>query len=173
MERKHSFPPVTDARTRILILGSLPGERSLAERQYYAHPQNRFWELVGGAIDRDLRSLRYRARLTALLDAGIGLWDVIAHAQRRGSLDSAIRYPVDNDLVTVVHALPRLAAIAFNGQRSSLAGRKLLHGTAQSLMLIDLPSSSPAYAAMPFAEKLVYWQALRSQLGQAAPNQSD
>src|SRR4051812_23496243 len=86
--RKHSFPPVVDRDVRLLVLGSLPGERSLAERRYYAHPQNQFWRLISAAADRDLVPLSYDDRLAALLGAHIGLWDVVASATRRGSTDA-------------------------------------------------------------------------------------
>lgn len=82
MTARRHFPAITDARTRILILGSLPGEASLKAGQYYAHPQNGFWRLVGGVIDVDLPALPYEARLAALLGAGVGLWDVVAVGKR-------------------------------------------------------------------------------------------
>jgi hypoxanthine-DNA glycosylase len=84
MTRKVSFPPVVAPDTRVLILGSLPGERSLEEGRYYAHPRNLFWRLVGASIERDLEALPYEARLETLLTAGIGLWDTVASATRRG-----------------------------------------------------------------------------------------
>jgi hypoxanthine-DNA glycosylase len=157
MQRKASFPPVTDKRTRILILGSLPGEESLRQRQYYAYPQNRFWELVGAAIGADLRVLAYEERLAALLAHHIGLWDVIADAHRSGSLDSAIRGERANDLKALAQSLPELRAIAFNGRKSAIAGRKQIANFSPDFRLIDLPSSSPAYAAMPLAEKISRW----------------
>jgi hypoxanthine-DNA glycosylase len=162
MQRKASFPPVTDERTRILILGSLPGEESLRQQQYYAHPQNRFWELVGGAIGTDLRAIAYEERLQALLDHRIGLWDVIADAHRSGSLDSAIRAERANNLVALARSLPALAAIAFNGRKSAVTGRRQIEEIANDFKLIDLPSSSPAYAAMPFSEKLSRWAVIGS-----------
>lgn len=155
--RKSSFPPVVDDRTRIIVLGSLPGEESLRQRQYYAHPQNRFWELVGDALNIDLRALAYADRLVALGEHGVGLWDVIADARRRGSLDSAIRKPRGNDLAALARSLPALRAIAFNGRKSAQTGRKLLGKSGAAWRLIDLPSSSPAYAAMPLAEKRRHW----------------
>lgn len=158
MVRKSSFPPVVAPHTRVLILGSLPGERSLAEGRYYAHPQNQFWRLVGEAIERDLERLEYDARIAALLDAGIGLWDTVASATRRGSLDAAIRNAEHNPLTELVVSLPQLRAVAFNGATSARIGRALLAGT--SYHLLPLPSSSPAYAAMPFAEKLRLWRAI-------------
>ena len=158
--RKHSFPPVVDQRTRLLILGSLPGEESLRQRQYYAHPRNRFWELAGGALGIELRALGYEERLAALLARGVGLWDVIAHAERRGSLDGAIRNPAGNDLAALVRSLPRLSTVAFNGGRAAATGRALLAPVEVRLRLIDLPSSSPAYAAMPLPEKQSHWRAI-------------
>ncbi|NNC71323.1 MAG: DNA-deoxyinosine glycosylase [Sphingomonadaceae bacterium] len=160
MRRKASFPPIADTSTRIVILGSLPGEESLRQRQYYAHPQNRFWELVGGAIGIELRALDYDNRLATLLECGIGLWDVIADARRTGSLDSAIREEASNDLAAFVATLPALAAIAFNGKKAAAIGRKKLGAAGDKYRLIDLPSSSPAYAAMPFVEKQRLWSAI-------------
>lgn len=146
----------------MLILGSLPGERSLAEQRYYAHPRNMFWQLLGTVIGHDLPSLVYEDRLSILLQTGIGLWDVIGSGRREGSLDSAIRDAEANPLAELVDDLPRLRAIAFNGQKSATLGRKLLaHSTAE---LVPLPSSSPAYAAMPLAEKQKHWLVLREFL---------
>ncbi len=162
MTLKASFGAVVDARTRVLILGSLPGERSLAERQYYAHPGNRFWELTGAVIDRDLRALAYADRLAALLCAGIGLWDTVASARREGSLDAAIREASPNDLAALVAALPDLRAVAFNGGTSARIGRAHLSGVA--IVLLDLPSSSAANARMNFAAKRERWLALQRAL---------
>jgi len=161
---KHSFPPVVNEHTRVLVLGSLPGEASLAQSQYYAHPQNRFWHLVGDVIGEPLPGMEYVARLQALLDHRVGLWDVIAQAKREGSLDSRIRDHATNDLAALVAALPNLAAVAFNGGTAAKIGMQLLAESRMSLDLIKLPSSSPAYAAAPYAEKLRAWEALRKWL---------
>ena len=142
----------------MLILGSLPGEASLAAGRYYAHPQNLFWRLVGSAIAHDLVSLGYEQRLAALQERGIALWDTVASALRKGSLDSAIREAEHAQLTALVATLPRLRAVAFNGRKASAIGRPQLAGL--GLVLIDLPSSSPAYAAMPFAEKERLWARL-------------
>src|SRR4051812_37212319 len=101
MNRKSSFAPVVDANTRILILGSLPGEISLAHAQYYANRQNRFWTLMSEITNIDLLALDYPARLQALLKNGYGLWDVVAEADREGSLDSRIRDHIGNDLIAL------------------------------------------------------------------------
>jgi hypoxanthine-DNA glycosylase len=164
MTRKASFPPVVAADTRVLILGSLPGERSLAARRYYAHPQNQFWRLVGPAIGTELDALSYEARLAALLAGGIGLWDTVASATRAGSLDAAIRAAEPNPLADLVATLPALRAVAFNGATSARLGMAALAGS--GLALLSLPSSSPAYAAMPLAEKRRLWAAIGEFLGQ-------
>ena len=160
--RKSSFPPVVAPDTRVLILGSLPGERSLAERRYYAHPQNRFWHLVGPVIGVDLVSLPYEERLAALLQGKIGLWDTVASAQREGSLDAAIREAQHNELARLAASQPELRAVAFNGAKSAAIGVRLLAGC--GLALVSLPSSSPANASIPLAEKEKRWGALRDFL---------
>lgn len=159
----HCFPPVTRPDTRLLLLGSLPGAISLAEQRYYAHPRNQFWRLTGAVIGRDLAALPYDARLEALLDAGIGLWDTVAAATRRGSLDAAIRLHQASDLAALTDALPELRAIGFNGGTSARIGRRQL-GERPGLVLVDLPSSSPAHAALPFERKRDAWLGLRAYL---------
>jgi TDG/mug DNA glycosylase family protein len=157
---QHCFPPVTRPDTRLLVLGSLPGAVSLARQRYYAHPQNLFWRLIGAVIGRDVAALEYEARLEALLDAGIGLWDTVAAATRKGSLDADIRLHEASDLAALVRTLPELKAIAFNGGTSARIGRRQL-GDAPGLALIDLPSSSPAYASLSFEKKKDVWLGLR------------
>ncbi|MCG9057669.1 DNA-deoxyinosine glycosylase [Laribacter hongkongensis] len=158
---KRSFAPVVDAGVRVLILGSLPGEASLAASQYYAHPQNQFWRLLGSVLDwPELAGLAYEDRLAGLLARGIGLWDVVAQAHRRGSLDAAIRDAVGNDLPGLVAGLPALRAVAFNGQTAWKARRPL---EGMPLQLLALPSSSPAYTR-PFADKLAAWRLLADWL---------
>lgn len=153
------------AETRLLILGSLPGEASLAAGRYYAHPQNQFWRLAGAVIgDEALAERDYAARLAALLEKGVGLWDTVASAERLGSLDAAIRAEETADLAALVATLPALRAVGFNGAKSAFLGRRVLPDT--KLQLVDLPSSSPAYAALPFAAKRERWLALRPFLAQ-------
>lgn len=152
-----------DAKTRVVILGSLPGEASLAARQYYAHPQNQFWRLVGAVAGVDLATLPYADRLTALLSARIGIWDVVASAHRAGSLDTAIRDHEANDLRTLLTGRPALRAVGFNGKTAAKVGRAAL-GPDAPWALIDLPSSSPAHAAMTFEAKRTAWLALNAFL---------
>jgi TDG/mug DNA glycosylase family protein len=158
----HCFDPVTRPDTRLIVLGSLPGAVSLAQRRYYAHPQNQFWRLIGTVVCRDLVSLDYEARLEALLDARVGLWDTVAAATRKGSLDADIRLHAASDLAAMAASLPDIRAMAFNGGRSAKIGRKQLEGVS-NLDLVDLPSSSPAYT-LPFERKLERWQALAAYL---------
>lgn len=160
---KRSFPPIVDDRTRVLILGSLPGEASLARGQYYGNPLNQFWSLVGAVIDVDLRALDYPDRLAALLANRIGLWDVIAEARRQGSLDGNIRDHAPNDLAGLIAALPSLAAIGFNGGTSARIGRQRLRSLEPPLALLPLPSSSPAFTR-PFVAKREEWLRLRDYL---------
>ena len=150
---------MTDAHTRILVLGSLPGEISLARGQYYANPQNQFWRLMAEVTGRPLPAMAYEQRLEALLEAGIGLWDVIAKAERAGSLDGAIRAHRPNALAELAAGLPQLRAIGFNGGTSLRIGRRALGG-AEDLALVALPSSSPAYTRR-FDQKLEAWMSLR------------
>lgn len=163
MERKQCFAPVVDANTRLLVLGSLPGEKSLAQAQYYAHPQNRFWMLMSAVIGVQLPALDYATRLQTLLQHGVGLWDVVAQARRSGSLDSNIRDRDDNDLPALLARYPAIKAIAFNGGTAHRLGLKVLGEHASRYHIIVLPSSSPAYT-LAYAEKLAGWTALRTVL---------
>ena len=142
---KSAFAPIVDDRTRVLILGSLPGDASLKAAQYYAHPRNAFWPLIGELLGEALPPLSYEDRLDRLKARGVGLWDVIASAERSGSLDAAIRSPEAADLQGLVARLPLLSAVAFNGGLAAKLGRRILADMA-SITLIDLPSSSPAHA---------------------------
>ncbi|AJK47344.1 DNA-deoxyinosine glycosylase [Burkholderia plantarii] len=160
MTLKRSFAPVVDAHTRVLILGSLPGEVSLAQSQYYAHPQNRFWRLLGDVLGIELAALDYASRLDTLLRHRVGLWDVVAEATRIGSLDSRIRDHASNDLVALVDTLPNLTTIAFNGGTAAKLGTRALGECGARYRLLRLPSSSPAYAAVPYADKLLAWREL-------------
>ena len=155
---KFGLPPIARRDARLFVLGSLPGDASLAARRYYAHPTNQFWRLLGQAIGQELGALPYEQRLSRLADRGIGLWDVIASATRRGSLDQAIRSAETNALDELLRDFPNVRAIAFNGGAASTAGRRLL-GRASGLTLLDLPSSSAANTR-PFAEKASAWSVI-------------
>jgi hypoxanthine-DNA glycosylase len=149
--------PVIARDTRILILGSFPGEASLRAQQYYAHPRNQFWKLVGALVDEDLYSLPYDERLPRLLAHRIGLWDVLAACEREGSLDSAIRKPAANDFDRLRHLCPQLEKVGFNGQAS---GKFAPQCAEAGYRTVVLPSSSPAHMAMTFEQKLAVWRRL-------------
>lgn len=148
------------------MLGSLPGEASLAAGRYYAHPQNAFWRLMGEVVGEEIAALPYDDRLATLLRHRIGLWDVVGEATRPGSLDTAIRDATHNDLAALVETLPDLRMVAFNGGKASADGRRLLATQPDRLRLVTLPSSSPAHASLRFAQKAEAWIILREALGQ-------
>ncbi|MBI2385775.1 MAG: DNA-deoxyinosine glycosylase [Elusimicrobia bacterium] len=153
------FPPVAGRRTKVLILGSLPGLASLRLGQYYGHPQNRFWELLGSALGEDLRRLPYKKRLARLKARGVALWDVVAEARRPGSLDSAIRGESHNEVAALVARLkPR--AVFLNGLKAAAAFRRCAPGLPATI----LPSSSPANASVPWARKARAWRRMRAYL---------
>lgn len=161
--RKSAFAPVVDAQTRVLVCGSLPGEASLVAGRYYAHPKNQFWQLVGGVIGRDLVTLDYPERLDVLRGTGIGLWDTVASATRRGSLDTAIKAAQLAPLAQLAACLPALRAIGFNGATAARHGRAQMADLAE-ISFIQLPSSSPAYCAVTLAQKQLEWNSLRKFL---------
>ena len=152
---KHGLPPIARRDARLFLLGSLPGDASLAARRYYAHPTNQFWRLLGQAIGEDLQALPYEQRLERLAERHIGLWDVVAFAERPGSLDQAIRGAGHNALGALLDDYPDVAAIAFNGGTAARLGRALPGGV-RNVALIDLPSSSAANTR-PFEEKARAW----------------
>ena len=152
--------PIGDANARVLILGSFPGEASLLASRYYGHPRNQFWQLVGGVVGESLHGLDYAAKVDRLQANGIALWDVIAQCEREGSLDSAIRAEVANDIGGLLRAWPRIATVAFNGGKSaSYLRRVAAFPEAARCTLVALPSSSPANATHSLAFKQAAWTA--------------
>ena len=157
---KVGLPPIARSDARLFVLGSLPGDASLAAKRYYAHPTNQFWKLLGGAIGEELQGLSYEERLERLAERRVGLWDVIASATRRGSLDQAIREAAHNRIEHLLHDFPELRAIAFNGSASAAVGRKLIGDPPRHITLIDLPSSSAANTRA-FSDQAAAWAELR------------
>ena len=160
---KAAFPPSVSPDARLLVLGSLPGEESLRQGRYYAHPTNAFWWLMGEVLAEPLPELAYEVRLERLKARRVALWDVIATARRQGSLDQAIRDAAVRDLAGFVSGLPELRAVAFNGRTAAAHGRRQLAGV-EGLTLVDLPSSSAAHAGMTRAVKREAWVELRGFL---------
>lgn len=168
--RLSSFDALIGADCRVLVLGSMPGARSLALSQYYAHAQNLFWpfmqELCGASP-----ALAYPERVLSLHSAGIGLWDVLQHCERTGSLDSAIVPGSEqaNDLVGLLLGNPSIRLLAFNGNKATDAYRRHVlpswpAGLSDRVASIALPSTSPANAAIARADKLAAWLQLRPYL---------
>ncbi|MBB5020010.1 hypoxanthine-DNA glycosylase [Chitinivorax tropicus] len=153
MQRKPSFPPIFQADARLLILGSLPGDASLDAAQYYAHPRNQFWRLLGDLLQQPLVELSYPQRLDLLIKHRIALWDVIADAHRDGSLDSQIRAERHNDLTSLIRQLPALRLIAFNGKTAAKQAQAI---ATLGIDMLTLPSSSPAFR-LPYEQKRTHW----------------
>ena len=159
MSVKAGLPPIARSDARLFLLGSLPGDASLAARRYYAHPTNQFWRLLSQAIGEELQPLSYEDRLERLAERRIGLWDVIASATRHGSLDQSIRLAEHNRIQHLLHDFPDLRAIAFNGSTAAAIGRRLIGEPPPHVTLVALPSSSAANTR-PFNEKAGSWRQL-------------
>lgn len=154
-----SLAPVASCDARVLILGSMPGAESLAKQQYYAHPRNAFWPIMA-SICGFSADLPYTARLQALQASGFAVWDVLAYCERQGSLDSAIRNEHANDFNAFLRLHPHIQLCAFNGAKALQSFRRLVlpQLTVPHPALLALPSTSPAHAAMSFAQKQQLWQ---------------
>jgi hypoxanthine-DNA glycosylase len=160
VRRRRGLPPVLAADARVLILGSFPGEASLAAREYYAHPRNHFWPLLAEIVGEPLAAMPYAQRLDRLRAHRIGVWDTIVACARAGSLDTAIRAATRAETSRVRAAAPLVTLVCFNGKtaaRAAPAWRDAGYAT------IALPSTSPAYTR-PFAEKLAAWRAIADHL---------
>jgi hypoxanthine-DNA glycosylase len=165
-ERDRGFPPVAQRDATVLILGSLPGRTSLEFQQYYAHPHNAFWRIIASLFGA-ASSLPYKQRLKILTSNQIALWDVLAAAERPGSLDSSIvpHSAVPNDFAAFFRAHPRIRRVFFNGQMAEvLFRRRVLPALGPEFAGIQfecLPSTSPAHAGMTFAKKLDRWTRIK------------
>lgn len=147
----------------MLVLGSIPGVASLSAGQYYAHPQNRFWPIIGRMLGFDPANTPYAERAAQLLAAGIALWDVLQSCERSGSLDSAIRRETQrvNDFAVFFAAHPKIRAVYFNGAHAAQVFARFVQPNlpeALDLQFVRLPSTSPAYASLSFEDKLAAWQ---------------
>ena len=158
----YSFPPVSDQNSRILILGSMPGEESLRKRQYYAHPRNQFWPILSRLLGFSEES-DYRERLAALLRNRIALWDVIESCNRQGSLDSAIQNIQVNDFRKFFFRHPMIKTVYFNGRKAFMTFKKVQGIDVSRFECRILPSTSPAYT-MLFNEKLTAWKQILGSL---------
>jgi len=155
--RIKSFPFSADDRSRVLILGSMPGGESLKRQQYYAHPRNIFWELMDEMVGAG-RHLPYETRLKILREHCIALWDVARSCRRIGSLDSNITEAQANDFTKLFAVAPQIHTIFFNGQKSATLFRRLvLPDLNREPDLVTLPSTSPANASISIARKRESW----------------
>ena len=162
MARVQSFAPVIGANPRILILGSMPGVASLDAVQYYAHPRNAFWPIMGELFGID-PTTDYAQRIGQISQQPVVLWDTLHSCYRPGSLDSAItRDSVQaNDIPGLLEEFTQIKAVACNGATSANYFRKLvLPQISPTIELLKMPSTSPANAAMNFAQKLAAWRRL-------------
>ena len=151
------LPPLLNANTRLLVLGSFPGVASLRAQQYYGHPQNQFWIIMATLLSpnaADVLAMPYAERARWLLKQGVGLWDVYAACEREGSLDANIQNAQPNDLQSLRTRCPGLVVIAHNGGESFKHAK---HTRALGLPVHRLPSTSPANASWPFERKLAAW----------------
>lgn len=162
MQKISSFPPIINKDSKILILGSIPGVKSLEMKQYYAHPQNKFWKIIFDIFNEEF-TLDYTERINILEKHHIALWDVIDTCERKGSLDSEIRNEEANRIGELLHNHPNLKAIFCNGQKSFKNLIKILPIDFH-LPIIALPSTSPAHASLKYEEKLLSWQEIQSHL---------
>ncbi|MBI1326285.1 MAG: DNA-deoxyinosine glycosylase [Alphaproteobacteria bacterium] len=155
--RLASFPPVADDRAHTLILGTMPGAKSLEAGEYYAHPRNQFWRMMGALYGAG-PELAYQERLAILKENGVALWDVLKHCEREGSLDSAIKDPRPNDFAGFFGEYPDIKRIVFGGQKAQTLFNRLVAPHLEEVRpTFCVPSPSPAHT-MNINEKLEKWQ---------------
>lgn len=162
------FPPVANKDSRVLILGSMPGQISLDKNQYYAHPRNAFWSILRKLLNAD-ENLNYKKSKQLLIDNKIALWDVLKSCYRKGSLDSNIDHSSIevNDFKSFFIKHPEIRHIYFNGAKAEqLFKKRVLNilGDHQNLGYHKLPSTSPAHAAMSFEQKLQKWKIIKEHI---------
>ena len=155
----HSFEPIIDEHSEVLVLGSIPGPESLRQRQYYANTNNQFWRIIYSVFDSksdDISEYSYDEKIRFLLDHKIALWDVFRSADRSGALDADIKNPEVNDIHGLLAAHPRIKRILLAGRAAENAFRK--HFSDITIHAIYVPSASSAYAKKSFDEKIADWK---------------
>ena len=158
--KSFSFAPITPDNAKILILGTMPGTKSLELNQYYGHKQNNFWKFMFEIL-KEKFSTDYETRTALLIKNKIALWDVLQFCDREGSLDSAIKNEIANDFETFLETHSNINTILFNGQKAAAFFKKYVHLKKQ-YRLITLPSSSPANASKTFESKLEEWKIIET-----------
>lgn len=157
---KRSFLPIVNANTKTLILGSLPGDRSLEQNEYYAHPQNRFWKVIRHLYNSP-NTTDYIDKVNLLLDNGIGLWDVCAEASRPGSMDLAIKDEHPNPIIALLEENPAIKLVVFNGQKAYNLYLKYFEKK-ENVQYLCLPSTSPANAKTNLEQLITHWRTIIS-----------
>lgn len=153
------FGPIVDKNSKILILGSMPSVRSLELQQYYAHPQNRFWQVISALCGKEAVPSNYADKCTMILEHHFALWDVIESCEREGSLDSAILHETPNDLITLLKEYPQIHTICLNGGKAFSSYKKhfkMMHS--DSITYHTLPSTSPANARWRLPMLIEHWR---------------
>jgi hypoxanthine-DNA glycosylase len=165
MTRVQSLPPIVSHQSKVLILGSMPGEASLKARQYYAHPRNVFWQIMGELFGAG-PSLSYQERVARLQSVGVALWDALQACTRPGSLDASITEEVANDFPALFAEYPKITHVFFNGRKAETAfhRRALPALPGDGHVSARLPSTSPAHAAMRLEEKVQAWSVVKKIL---------
>ena len=161
MNNCKSFDPSIDNNSRILILGSMPGVKSLEEQQYYAHPQNRFWKVMSIICNEpNLQELNYDLKLKTLLRNNIALWDTIKSCKRDGSLDSDIKNETPNDIRKLLKKYPNIKTICLNGNKSYFAFKKYFPDLLEKYNFHKMPSTSPANAKYSLDKLIEEWNVI-------------
>nr|WP_315146588.1 DNA-deoxyinosine glycosylase [uncultured Flavobacterium sp.] len=157
-----SFDPIVDSRTKILILGSIPGVKSLEKVEYYGNKQNQFWKILFSIFKQESVKECYKNKVNFLLQNRIGLWDVVRNCERKGSLDIAIKHQEINDFDTFLNEHPKITTLLFNGKTAYQFFYKK-YGQIKGITYYVMPSTSPANT-IPFENKLNEWSLILSHL---------
>ena len=160
--KSFSFATISSKKSKILILGTMPGTKSLELNQYYGHNQNNFWKFLFSILEEEF-SYDYETRKELLIKKNIALWDVLQFCDRVGSLDSAIKNEIANDFENFLENHPTINVIIFNGQKAAAFFKKYVH-LKKEYKQITLPSTSPANAGKAFQDKLHEWEVIKSLL---------
>jgi double-stranded uracil-DNA glycosylase len=165
MSQIYSFPPIVSDASRVLILGTMPGVVSLQAKEYYAHPRNAFWSIMGELFGAG-PSLPYDGRVARVRASGIALWDSLQACVRPGSMDKSITGEVANDFLAFFARYPDITHVFFNGAKSEAVFRRhaLPALTGGHSVYTRLPSTSPAHAGMTLAAKIKAWSVVRDVL---------
>lgn len=159
----YSFSPAVNTQTRVLVIGSMPGEASLKAQEYYAYKYNQFWKIAFEIFAHGRTPANYEDKINILLSNGVGLWDALAACERPGSLDGNISKPTPNNFPELFAQYPKIHTLLFNGQAARLHFKRAFGDAGKHCL--TLPSTSPAHAALSYNEKLRQWrQAFESAL---------